>query len=59
MEWMGPESPSLVQAGAFDELQLKDNKSASALTVFFGVKCVESAIWYIFSYMHISLFLLL
>ena len=33
MEWTGLETPRLVKDGPFDELQVKDNKSAVTLTL--------------------------
>lgn len=54
--WAEPKNPSLVKKGPFDKLQVKVNKSATALTVFFYVRCVESAVLHAFSVKHISLF---
>lgn len=51
-------APSLVKDQLFDELRVKDSKSATTLTVFFYTRSMESAIWYPFHYMHVALFFL-
>lgn len=51
-------APSLVKDRLFDELRVKDSKSAATLTVFFCIRSMESAIWYLFCYIHVAVFFL-